>query len=269
MVVLLLAGIVRGDEKLPPPPPQYFSDNAHVTQPATQQELNDKLRRFEADTSSQVVVAIYATLPDGQDLNQYCTHLFQAWHVGQKGKDNGVGLFVFIQSRQMFIVTGYGMEGSLPDATCEAIIENDIKPHFKTGDYDGGVTAGINAILAATRGEYHGNGHTAGETNGANASNGAVNSQGPPIWIFYVGAVLLLIIIGIWRAHHTTYSSGGRRSSSWLGFIFQTLFSVLSNVTISSGSGGGGSGGGGFSGGGGGFSGGGGSTGGGGAGGSW
>src|SRR5205814_5861732 len=85
---------------------------------------------------------------------------------GQKDKNNGAVLFIFIQDRKMFLQVGYGLEGALPDALAKRIIEDEIKPNFKAGNFDQGVSAGVEAILKATRGEYKGSGRTIGETSG-------------------------------------------------------------------------------------------------------
>jgi uncharacterized protein len=160
--------------------------------------------------------------------------------VGQKDKKNGVVLFVFTQDRNVYIQVGYGLEGALPDATCHQIIENEIKPYFRAGDYDSGLSAAVTAIMQATRGEYKGTGQTADDANGQSSSH-------PVFLIFFVGFLLLSFLSSRRRAR--LYGSSGR-SLVWFGGF---------------GGGGGFSGGGG----GGGFSGGGGSFGGGGAGGSW
>ena len=100
-------------------------------------------------------------------IEDYTVRVAQAWQVGQKDKKNGAVLFVFVQDRKMFIQVGYGLEGALPDATCKRIIEDEIKPHFRNNDFDGGLSAGVAAILAATRGEYKGTGRTAVESSGS------------------------------------------------------------------------------------------------------
>jgi len=63
----------------------------------------------------------------------------------------------------MYIQVGYGLEGALPDVTAFDITEYVIKPRFKANDYEGGLAAGIDAILQAVRGEYKGSGHTVRE----------------------------------------------------------------------------------------------------------
>jgi uncharacterized protein len=231
-----------GGEVIPPVPPHYFNDYAQVVPAATAGQLNAKLEDFERTTGNQVVVAIYAKMDSDSSIDDYTVRVARAWKVGQKIKNNGVVLFVFIQNRQMFLQVGYGLEGALPDALCKQITEYEIKPHFKTGDYAGGLAAGINAILAATKGEYKGTGATVGDAK-------FHRSQGfsTVIIILVIIAFLLLRLMSSAGRHGWLFSSGG-----WGGY-----------------SGGGGFGGGGFSSGGGGFSGGGGSFGGGGAGSSW
>ena len=182
-------------------------------------------------------------------IEDYTVRVAQSWKVGQKNKNNGAVLFVFMQDRKMYLQVGYGLEGALPDAICKRIIEDEIKPHFKAGNFDAGLTAGVNAILAATKGEYKGTGRTVAESlflRGTPARRGEVS----PILILVLVVVggFFLIIFLVWffgTPFGQIIASSGSRSSGW--------------------SGGGWSGGGG----GGGFSGGGGSFGGGGAGGSW
>jgi uncharacterized protein len=233
-------------EVIPPAPPQYFNDDAHVVSGSVAGQFNTKLEDFERQTGNQVVVAIFPKMESDSSIDDYGVRVARAWRVGQKIKNNGVVLLVFIQNRQMTIQTGYGLEGALPDAICKQITEYEIKPHFKTGDYAGGLAAGIDAIFAATKGEYKGTGATVGD-----AKHRHSQDAGTLIIILVVIAFLILRSM-LFRRHGWMYSSGG-----WGGFY---------------GGGGGGwmGGGGGFSGGGGGgFSGGGGSFGGGGASSSW
>jgi len=143
----------------------------------------------------------------------------------------------------MFIEVGYGLEGVLPDALCKRIIDEQITPRFRAGDFDGGLTAGVQAILAATKGEYRGTGTTVAEQGQAADTHHGVGDV-----ISTIIFILLIILFLYFR------------------FFFLPLGGIF--YSGSGWSGGGRSGGGGF-GGGGGFSGGGGSFGGGGAGGSW
>jgi len=141
-------------ESLPPMPARHFTDHAGVVPAETVNRLNRALEAFESTNSSQVVVAVFSKMPSGAALEDFTFRIFQAWKVGQKGLDNGAALFVFIEDRRLRIEVGYGLEGALPDALCKRIIDEQITPHFKRGDYGAGLSAGVNALLQAARGEY-------------------------------------------------------------------------------------------------------------------
>src|SRR6185369_10709430 len=114
----------------------------------------------EKESSSQIVVAVFDKLPSNSALEDFTVRTFQAWRVGQKGKDNGAVLFVFVKDRQMRIEVGYGLEGKIPDLIAKRIIAEQIAPRFRNGDYDGGLTAGVTALIQAAQGEYKGTGRT-------------------------------------------------------------------------------------------------------------
>jgi uncharacterized protein len=249
ILFVLLGCRLFAAEVIPPAPAAYFNDYAHVVSAGTASQLNQTLETFERQTSEQIVVAIFPKLQSDSDVADYTVRVFRAWGVGQKEKNNGAVLFVFVQDHKLFLQTGYGLEGVLPDALCKRIIDEQITPRFKAGDFDGGLTAGVQSILAATKGEYKGTGTTVAESHNHTLNN---NFAGALPVVFFVIIFILIIVSNIRRMGRgliytgSGWSSGG---SSW------------------SSGGGGFSSGGGF--GGGGFSGGGGSSGGGGAGGSW
>ena len=237
--ILLLAAwcwVAHAAEVIPPAPAQWFNDYAHVVSPATATRLNQTLEDFEHATSTQVRVAIFPKMESSSSIEDYTVRVAQAWKVGQKNKNNGVVLFVFVQDRKMFIQVGYGLEGALPDATCKRIVEDEIKPHLRNNDFDGGLSAGVTAIIKATKGEY--------------------KASGPPIAPKIVFGLVILFFVSFFvlmaYLNSKIRSSGGR----WHGM-------TLGSSGWSSGGGGG------WSSGGGGCSSGGGSFGGGGAGGSW
>ncbi len=251
---MLLIGVIgffgsaglRAAEVIPAAPRDHFNDYAGVVRADIGHQLEAELTQFERDTSNQILVVIYPHMQSNSSIEDYTVRVFQAWGGGQKGRNNGAVLFVFSQDHRLRIATGYGLEGALPDALCKQILENEITPRFKTGDFTGGMAAGVHAMMAAARGEYRGTGRTNADDQG-----GATGIS------FGFGAfIALFVVLGILRSifrRNVIYGRGGR-SSPW----------------INTGSwGGGGSFGGGGGGGGGSFSGGGGSTGGGGASGSW
>jgi uncharacterized protein len=249
----------RAAEVVPPAPARYFNDYANVVSPSDADQFNQQLVQFERDTSNQIVVAVYPKMQTDSDIADYTFRVKETWHVGQKVKNNGAVLFVFIQDHKLFIQVNYGLEGALPDATCKQIIDQDITPHFKSGDYTGGLRAGVTAILAATKGEYKGNGSTAGST-----------GSGTFVFYFFSTIIIGFVLLGLFllcvNFFGGTFYERHVRVLSFLDnaylLILRTGFYALFFGGRSSSDDGG-------SGGGGGFSGGGGTGGGGGAGGSW
>ena len=240
-------------EVIPPPPAQYFNDYASVASASTVLQLNQTLENFERQSSDQILVAVFPKMQSDSSIEDYTVRVARSWQAGQKAKNNGAILFVFVQDHKMFLQVGYGLEGVLPDALCKRIIDQQISPRFKAGDFDGGLTAGVQSIIAAAKGEYQGNGTTVAE----HRTIITTQTADEIIKLIFGLAVLTLIL--------TSFLRGGRFGR---GYSVWTMGSGGSYGGWSSGSSGGfSSGGGGF--GGGGFSGGGGSFGGGGAGGSW
>ncbi len=134
-------------EELPPVPKNYFNDYAGVTSQSIQHDLNERLSPFDKDTTNQVVVAIFPKMESPSSLDDYTLRVANAWGVGQRGKNNGVTLFVFVQDHTMRIQVGYGLTGALTDALSKQILDQQLGPHFQKGDFDGGLTAGVDAML--------------------------------------------------------------------------------------------------------------------------
>ncbi|MDB4793688.1 TPM domain-containing protein, partial [Methylacidiphilales bacterium] len=191
-VFLFLAwgGFLLHAQTLPPKPDRYFTDQAGVVDAGTADAINRQLDQFERDTSNQILVAIYPSLPPNAEVYQYGTQVAASWAPGQKNKNNGAVLFVFIQDHKIYIAVGRGLEGVLPDAICNRIISQQITPLFRQGNYAGGIQAGVNAMLAATKGEYTGNGST--QDDRQRSSNENDNQFSP--WIFLLFIIIFIII---------------------------------------------------------------------------
>jgi uncharacterized protein len=175
-------------EVIPKKPENHFNDYARVVSSATAQGLNTQLENFERATSSQILVAIYPKMQSDSSIDDYCVRVARAWGAGQKGTNNGAVLFVFVEDRKMSLQVGYGLEGALPDAIDKEIITYVITPYFQRGDYNGGLTAGVNAILAAAKGEYKGTGRTVADQRGH-----AGNQIAPLLPIIIIVALILVI----------------------------------------------------------------------------
>jgi uncharacterized protein len=153
VLLLLAAGPLAAAAQEFPPLTGRVVDQARVLPPAVERELTDRLAAHEAATSNQVVVFTAPTL-GGFEIADYGYRLGRHWGIGQEGRDNGALLIVATEDRQVRIEVGYGLEGDLPDATAKRIIENEILPAFRDGDYPGGIGAGVGAMLAAIDGAY-------------------------------------------------------------------------------------------------------------------
>lgn len=240
----LMAGASFADPTLPPLTGRVV-DQAGILDSGAAQRLTEQLARYEAKTSTQIVVVTLADL-QGYPIEQWGLSLLRSWQVGQKDKNNGVVLVVAPKERQLRIETGYGAEGPLPDATADAIIRHVIVPRFKQQDYGGGIFAGVQSIEAALDGSFTAPQESAGG-----------GSQLPWPAFLIVGLWCLIVIVNVLRnrgSRGTRLYGGRRRDIYWGGGGWGS---------------GGGFGGGGFGGSGGGFGGGGGSGGGGGASGRW
>jgi uncharacterized protein len=122
------------------------TDNAEILSAPMRKSLTDRLKAHEDHTGNQISVLTVPSL-EGESIEGYAEAVFKEWKLGQKGKDNGILVIVAPNDHRMRIEVGYGLEGTLPDSVAGSIIRNAMTPKFKTGDYNGGIEAGVSAIL--------------------------------------------------------------------------------------------------------------------------
>ncbi len=212
---------------IPPRPEGYVTDRANLLSQETKDRLEAILRAYEVKTTHQIVLAIFPSL-EGEVLEDFSIHLADQWKVGQKGRDNGVIFLIFPKDRQMRIEVGYGLEGILPDASAGQILNGIVSPYFQKGDFEGGVVAGIQAIIQATEGE------AGAERSEGNKDAGIFLKI---ILIFFLSlAAIDLFRYGFYRTGHGSYAY---RYSFWewwflfslLLFVIKMIFSALFNST--------------------------------------
>jgi uncharacterized protein len=248
--------------------------------------LEQTLAEFERRKGAQLAVLMVATT-EPETVEQYAVRVEEAWKLGRKGVDDSLLLVIAKNDRRLHIEVGYGLEGVVPDAVAKRVIEDDIVPRLKSGDFYGGIRAGMDRLMRLVEGE---------KLPPPIARNAHPQGQGLPLeWLLplaflalFFGTTLRALFGHVVGAGVTGGLAGilgwaifGSLAAALLvGVLGLILGLVMGSVPSarrgwggggwsSGGWGGGGFGGGGFGGGGGGFSGGGGSSGGGGASGSW
>ena len=253
LVFLCLFAVAQNIPKVPNPP-RLVNDFANVLTADQKQELESKLVAYDDSTSIQIAVITVQTTGD-YPIEDYALKILREWKVGNKSTNNGMVILAAIQDHKVYIATGYGMEGSVPDITAKQIVEDEIVPNFRQQNYYHGFDLAADAIIKASKGEYKA---PAGYNQRKGRGTGGGNILG--IIIFFI-----IIIILISRGGGRGGGGGMFSRSGVLPFLIGNMIGSAgrSGGGWSGGGGGGWSGGGGF----GGF--GGGSGGGGGAGGSW
>jgi uncharacterized protein len=281
---LLFAALTAGAQVAVPQLTARVTDLTGTLSGEAVNRIEAKLAAFEAKKGSQIAVLIVPTTQP-EEIEQYSIRVFDQWKLGRKTVDDGALLLVAKNDRRVRIEPGRGLEGALPDAIANRIITETITPHFKLGDFDGGVEAGVDRIVAVADGEPLPEPDKKWEGHGGGLGNAL-----PLLFVVvFVAAGVLRSLLG--RLFGSLATGGLAGVIAWavshilplglgagvLGFLFAMLLGS-SRGWAAGGGGWGGFGGGGFGGGfggrgggggGGGFSGGGGTSSGGGASGSW
>jgi uncharacterized protein len=260
LIALFLSRVTAQDFPEKPFPPRLVNDFAGMLSTQDVYALEEKLVAYEDSTSTQIAIVTVSDLK-GYDKADYAQRLAEKWGIGQKGLNNGIIILVKPKtnesSGQVQIAQGYGLEGVIPDIICGQIVDYEILPEFRNGNYYQGLDKATSTLMSLASGEYPADQY--GKSKGSDLSNIA------PIILFIIFFIIVMFMrsnggsnqkhisrkgLPLWLRLSMMNSGGNKHNGSWGGF-----------------SGGGGFGGGGGGGGFGGF--GGGSFGGGGAGGSW
>src|SRR5580658_7678189 len=147
-----LASADVSSEVAVPPLTARVTDLTGTLSGAAVARIEAKLANFEAQKGSQIAVLIVPTTQP-EEIEQYGIRVEDAWKLGRKGVDDGAYLIVAKNDRHVRIEVGYGLEGALSDAVSNRIVDEIIAPHFKQGDFDGGVESGVDKMIAVVNGE--------------------------------------------------------------------------------------------------------------------
>lgn len=222
LAIVAFLNVHAQDIPAKPNPPRLVNDLANQLDAGQEAQLEQKLVAYNDSTSSQIVIVTVPTLGD-YPIADYAFKLGTEWGVGQKGKNNGIVLLWAPTERKVFIATGYGLEGAIPDAIAKRIVSQVITPQFKNGQFYQGLSDGVDAIFKYATGEYKADPE---EDDGGNSF--------PPLFIFIIVFIIILIIMFrnrnngggrggyrnfggpvIWP--YTTHSGSGSFSGNWGG----------------------------------------------------
>ncbi len=156
LYVIILTLLLAAVSTLPGQEVPYLTgrvtDNADILSPDTRQNLTAMMKEHEERTGNQIAVLTIPTIGD-ESIEDYAVRVFDEWKLGEQGKDNGLLIIVVPNDRRMRIEIGYGLEGTITDGMAGEIIRTRMTPYFKNGDYNGGVTAGVTAVISLLDGE--------------------------------------------------------------------------------------------------------------------
>ena len=193
-----------------PNPPRLVNDLVGILQPNEREQLERKLTAYNDSTSTQIAVVIVKTT-EPYPIGDFAFQIGRKWGVGTKGKNNGLVLCWATGTRKVYISTGYGLEGAIPDAIAKRIISETLTPYFKQEQYYAGLDAATTEIIRRASGEYK-----------ADSSNDTGNDDGS--WLIWLLLGLFILFI-IFRNRN---GGGGNRSNRGGGFFpvfFPTTFS--------------------------------------------
>ncbi len=247
---IILTQTLRAED-FPPRASTLVTDFTGTLGEGEKSSLERKLVTFNDSTSTQIAVVLMRSTGN-YEIADYSVQLFNQWKIGQASKNNGILILVAVDDHKVWITTGYGIEGVLPDALCRRIIEQDIVPAFRRGDYYAGIEEGTNSIMSVVKGEF-------------TAEDYLKTKKKKPVFFPFLMFLFVIFIVILSRFGRARQYARKNNLAFWAAWA---LLNAATNR--SRGSWGDFSGGSGFGGGGGGFGGfGGGGSGGGGAGGSW
>jgi uncharacterized protein len=152
LALLLCWAFAAAADVAVPPLTGRVVDQTGTLSASDMSSLTQRLKDLETRKGSQVAVLIVPTTAP-ETIEQYSIRVAEAWKVGRKKIDDGAVLVVAKNDRKLRIEVGYGLEGSLTDVTASRIIDETIVPKFRTGDFAGGISAGVDRIVAVIDGE--------------------------------------------------------------------------------------------------------------------
>lgn len=213
LIFFLIASVgVSHAQNIParPNPPRLVNDFANTLSPEQREILEQRLDAFDDSTSNQIAIVTIPALDD-YDIESYANKLFRSWGIGTAKHDNGILILIATKEHRARIEVGRGLEGPIPDVTAKNIIDNDLAPKFREGDYYRGFDEAITSLEQAAAGEYHERRERRNNDNGG----------GGGLIAFFIILFIIIMIIGR-RGGGPRGGMMSRRGFSgwWIPFLF-------------------------------------------------
>ena len=201
-----------------PTPPRLVNDFANILTPEQEEALEQKLVTYDDTTSNQIAVVTLETLIDKRGVEyedeEVALKILREWGVGQKNRNNGIVILIVPGEKKIRIEVGYGLEGAVPDITAKNIIENDIAPNFRAGNYYRGLDEATSSIILAAAGEYKAPQGYADRGKGKGISLGKI----------VVGMIILWVILGMFGGGKGGRGGGFMSRRGYRGFGGPVIF---------------------------------------------
>jgi len=227
-LVALLLAVVTACAFAQVPVPKLaarVTDLSNTLSAEQRQALETRLAEFEARKGAQIAILLVPTTQP-EAIEEYARRVLDDWKLGRKGIDDGALLLVAMQDRKLRIETQYGLEGPLPDATAKRIVDEIIVPRFKQKDFYGGISAGIERMIAVVDGE------PLPEPQPKSGSSGAKSSESDYEGLLMIGFVLVFVVGAILRSIFGRF--GGAAATAGLGGVIAwfVIGSVIAVGTV-------------------------------------
>lgn len=205
--LLLLAATVSAKEV--PYLSGRVNDLAGLLDTGQRERVEARLAALEQATGAQVAVLTVDSL-EGEVLEDYTMRVVETWKLGRQGHDDGVLFLVAVADRKMRLEVGYGLEGTLTDALTRRILDNVVRPRFKSGDFGGGIEAGVESVAGTLQGQ---------DVVPAEAPAGT-SAVPPPLAARIVGMLIFTLVVSVFSIV-AIFNSG---CQSWFLYLFLTPF---------------------------------------------
>jgi uncharacterized protein len=194
--VFPLSGLAVTVQEVPNPRKEYgawVTDMAGILSDKTEAQINQMISELEATKGTEIAVVTVPETSPAASPKKFATELFNYWGIGKKGQDNGVLFLISVGDRRVEIETGYGVEAILPDAKVGNIIDTQIIPHFKKGDFASGTLAGTQALIVVLQSDQSSSKNQVKPSDTQTTPN---NAHGGILWGVLAGGGILTLVAG-------------------------------------------------------------------------